>query len=80
MARVVFTRCGREGHLAGGCPWPSKPEAPIAWTRADPHALASFDTASKLCTMNCGPSQDDPRTEAERRLLCGDCLPREVGD
>lgn len=24
--------------------------------------------------MNCGPATGDPRTWAERKLLCGDCL------
>jgi len=42
--------------------------------RADPAALAAFDPSTKLCTMNCGPHRDDPRTRAERKLLCGDCV------
>lgn len=48
--------------------------APIQWSRADPDALAAFDPSSKLCTMNCGPHRDDPRSSAERKLLCGDCV------
>jgi len=55
--------------------------APIEWPRADPQALASFDPRSKCCTMNCGPSADDPRSAAERLLLCGDCVLNEpTGD
>lgn len=49
------------------------PAAPIEWTRADPAALAKFDPASKVCTMNCGPHGLDPRSRAERLLLCDDC-------
>ena len=41
--------------------------------RADPAALAAFDPRTKACTMNCGPSFDDPRSPEERRLLCPDC-------
>lgn len=47
---------------------------PITFTRADPAALASFDPRSKLCTMNCGPHAQDPRTPAERRFLCPECV------
>jgi hypothetical protein len=50
------------------------PAALIVWTRADLAALASFDPSTTTCTMNCGPHRLDPRTEAERRLVCGDCL------
>lgn len=50
----------------------------IEWPRADPAELAKFDPSTKVCTMNCGPHRDDPRSEAERRLLCDDCLTREV--
>lgn len=46
-----------------------KPEFP----RADPAALAAFDPRTKVCTMNCGPSLDDPRSPEERRFLCTDC-------
>lgn len=46
-----------------------KPE----FERADPAALAAFDPRTKACTMNCGPSFDDPRSPEERRLLCPDC-------
>lgn len=47
---------------------------PITFTRADPVALAAFDPRSKLCTMNCGPHAQDPRTEAECRFLCPECV------
>ena len=47
---------------------------PLQWPRADPAALVRFDPRTKLCTMNCGPHRDDPRTLAERKLLCGDCV------
>ena len=46
----------------------------LHFTRADHAALARFDPKTKLCTMNCGPHRDDPRTDAERKLLCGDCV------
>jgi hypothetical protein len=46
---------------------------PIVWTRADPAALARFDPSTKQCLMNCGPHRDDPRSAAERKLLCDDC-------
>ncbi len=52
------------------------PSIPIVFTRADPRELERFDIRSKICTMNCGPHRDDPRTLAERRLLCPECLPR----
>lgn len=57
-------------------PAPSVPSAPIDWLRADPAELATFDPASKVCTMNCGPASGDPRDprgRAERLLLCDDC-------
>lgn len=47
---------------------------PLQWPRANPAALARFDPKTKRCTMNCGPHRDDPRTDAERKLLCGDCV------
>lgn len=47
---------------------------PIVWPRADPLALKNFDIKSKVCTMNCGPSGDDPRDDKERVFLCEDCL------
>lgn len=50
------------------------PDSPIEWKRADPTALAAFDPASKLCTMNCGPHGRDPRNQDERMFLCDDCL------
>ncbi len=46
---------------------------PLVFTRADPAALASFDPRSKICSMNCGPHRDDPRTREERLLLCDEC-------
>lgn len=46
---------------------------PLVFTRADPAALASFDPRSKICSMNCGPQRDDPRTREERLLLCDEC-------
>jgi hypothetical protein len=50
------------------------PSKPIVWQRADPALLAQFDPDSKLCTMNCGPHRDDPRSAVERKFLCDDCL------
>lgn len=52
---------------------PAQPQ-PVRWPRADPVALKNFDPRSKQCTMNCGPSKDDPRTTAERKLLCDECI------
>lgn len=49
------------------------PPAPIEWTRADPAELAAFDPSTRRCTMNCGPHGLDPRSRAERLLLCDDC-------
>lgn len=46
---------------------------PIIWPRADPVELKNFDPKSKYCTMNCGPHRNDPRSSAERKLLCKDC-------
>lgn len=53
----------------------SHPAPPVKsdWPRADPKALARFDPASKICTMNCGPHAQDPRKFAERIFLCTDC-------
>lgn len=48
---------------------------PLEWTRADPEKLAAFDPTTKLCTMNCGPHRDDPRTYEERKFLCEECFP-----
>jgi len=50
------------------------PTEPIQFPRADHAALARFDPSTATCTMNCGPHRQDPRTAAERRFLCGDCL------
>lgn len=55
----------------------SKPkviEAAIAWGRADQEELDKFDPSSKICTMNCGPHRDDPRSHEERKFLCQDCI------
>ena len=52
------------------------PSMPIVFTRADPAELERFDISTRICVMNCGPHRDDPRTVAERRLLCEECLPR----
>ncbi len=46
---------------------------PMVFERADPEALAKFDPSTKLCTMNCGPHRDDPRSNAEVKFLCNDC-------
>ena len=51
---------------------------PIEWPRANPAELAKFNQITKVCTMNCGPHRDDPRSDAERRFLCGDCLTMKV--
>lgn len=53
----------------------SVPLTPLEWPRADPAALAAFDPASKVCTMNCGPHRDDRRSDRERLFLCDECLP-----
>lgn len=50
----------------------------IEFQRADPKALESFDQNTKVCTMNCGPHRDDPRTDKERKYLCDDCLTKET--
>jgi hypothetical protein len=52
----------------------NRDDQPIVWTRADPAELARFDPSTKRCVMNCGPHRDDPRSAAERKLLCDDCL------
>lgn len=49
-----------------------EPAAPV-FPRADPVALAAYEPGSKRCTMNCGTHADDPRSAAERALLCDDC-------
>lgn len=53
---------------------PPKVYPPIEWPRADPEALARFDPKTKTCTMNCGPHEHDPRSWAECKFLCDDCL------
>ncbi len=47
--------------------------APLVLPRADPEALAKFDPATKICTMNCGPHLSDMRSKKERMFLCDDC-------
>ncbi len=47
----------------------------IKFERADPESLARFNPETKICTMNCGPHKDDPRSTKERKFLCGDCYP-----
>ncbi|WP_339536073.1 hypothetical protein [Pseudomonas hunanensis] len=55
---------------------PARQQAqPIDWLRADPVALAAFDPATKVCTMNCGRHGLDPRSREERKFLCDDCEP-----
>jgi len=54
---------------------PAVLEQPLTFTRADPAELERFDPATKICSMNCGPHRDDPRTPAERKLLCTECWP-----
>lgn len=49
-------------------------EEPLIFTRADMASLAKFDPSTKLCTMNCGPHAKDPRTTAERKFLCDECV------
>ena len=44
-----------------------------ALVQLDPATLASFDPRAKVCSMNCGPQRDDPRTREERLLLCDEC-------
>lgn len=46
---------------------------PAPWPRADPTALAAFDSETKVCSHNCGPSIGDPRTAKERLYLCDLC-------
>lgn len=49
--------------------------------RTDPALLATFDPRTKVCTMNCGPHRDDPRSAAERLFQCPECAsaPRRAG-
>lgn len=46
----------------------------IDFPRADPTALGRFDPGSKVCTMNCGPHAQDPRSDVERKFLCDECI------
>ena len=47
--------------------------APLVFERASEEDLANFDPSTKVCSMNCGPHMDDPRSEDERRFLCQEC-------
>lgn len=47
---------------------------PLEFIRANPTAFARFDPNTKQCTMNCGPTRNDPRSKEERLFLCDDCL------
>lgn len=53
---------------------------PFEWARADPDDLEKFDPDTKICTMNCGPHQDDPRSREERKFLCDDCVTVQAGE
>lgn len=50
----------------------------IGGVDVDPAALANFDPRTKVCSMNCGPHADDPRSHAERAFLCPECHTVEV--
>ena len=45
----------------------------LTFPRADPEALKAFDPRTKVCVMNCGPHNLDPRDDKERKFLCDDC-------
>ena len=47
--------------------------APV-WERAPAEALAAFDPSTKQCTMNCGRSLSDPRSDNELKFLCPECI------
>ena len=49
------------------------PPPPLTFPRADPDALKAFDPRTKICVMNCGPHNLDPRDDKERKFLCDDC-------
>lgn len=53
------------------------PEAAPApeFPRATPFALMDYQPGSKQCTMSCTPHPADPRSAAERALMCPDCVP-----
>ncbi|HEY6093816.1 MAG TPA: hypothetical protein VIU93_02575 [Gallionellaceae bacterium] len=40
----------------------------------EPGELEALEEERKVCTMNCGPSLGDTRTEEERREECDECL------
>ena len=50
------------------------PRTPPNWPRANPDELANFNPNTKVCTMNCDPHIDNPRTREERLFLCDECL------
>lgn len=45
----------------------------IVWERTPKEVLDAFDTRTKICHMNCGPSAGDPRSAKERKFQCPDC-------
>lgn len=49
------------------------PPPPLTFPRADPDALKAFDPRTKICVMNCGPHNLDPRDGKERKFLCDEC-------
>lgn len=63
----------RRGDLA--TPVGTKPLMHQKWPRAESAVLAAFDPKTRQCSMNCGPHADDPRSHAERKLLCQACWP-----
>jgi hypothetical protein len=47
----------------------------LFFERTDPALLVGFDPSSKVCTMNCCSIAADPRSAAERKYQCEDCVP-----
>ena len=47
----------------------------LFFERTIPEHLVGFDPASKVCTMNCCAIAADPRSAAERKYQCEDCVP-----
>lgn len=45
----------------------------IVWERTPKEVLDAFDTRTKICHMNCGPSAGDPRSAKDRKFQCPDC-------
>ncbi|MBP7610126.1 MAG: hypothetical protein KA760_11550 [Steroidobacteraceae bacterium] len=54
------------------------PPSAVILTGAEVAELAKFDPRSKVCSMNCGPHAEDPRSEVERMFLCPECHPVEA--